>query len=292
MGARLTTAPRVSPRAFERGSVSLAVSTKDKALTFSLAMPSRNMAPYIGSAVRSLLDQPGVNVELLIQDACSTDTTSEVLDAHSDSRVKVFREEDSGPADAINRGLSKAKGDIFGWLNADDELEPGALSKVIRVFEDEPAVELVYGRGFYVDEEGVRLKPYDVRPFDRNLLRTRDFILQPAAFWRRSLWERVGPLNPTLAWVFDWEWFIRASNETSFRFLSDDLARFRLTGENKSLVGGDERHAELAAVAKRYGGALQPTYLYWRFAMLKRRLPILQPFESLLWRLFPGRINT
>ncbi len=270
----------------------MAVSTKDKALTFSLAMPSRNMAPYIGSAVRSLLDQPGVNVELLIQDACSNDTTSEVLDAHNDSRVKVFREEDSGPADAINRGLSKAKGDIFGWLNADDELEPGALSKVIRVFEDEPAVELVYGRGFYVDEEGIRLKPYDVRPFDRKLLRTRDFILQPAAFWRRSLWERVGPLDPTLAWVFDWEWFIRASNETSFRFLSDDLARFRLTGENKSLVGGDERHAELAAVAKRYGGALQPTYLYWRFAMLKRRLPILQPFESLLWRLFPGRINT
>lgn len=170
MGARLTTAPRVSPRAFERGSVSLAVSTKDKALTFSLAMPSRNMAPYIGSAVRSLLDQPGVNVELLIQDACSNDTTSEVLDAHNDSRVKVFREEDSGPADAINRGLSKAKGDIFGWLNADDELEPGALSKVIRVFEDEPAVELVYGRGFYVDEEGIRLKPYDVRPFDPKAL--------------------------------------------------------------------------------------------------------------------------
>ena len=186
-----------------------------------------------------------MNVELLVQDACSDDTTSEVLAAHSDSRVKVFREEDSGPADAINRGLSKAKGDIFGWLNADDELEPGALSKVIRVFEDEPAVELVYGRGFYVDEEGIRMKPYDVRPFDRRLLLTRDFILQPAAFWRRSLWERVGPLDPTLAWGFDWEWFIRASNETSFRFPRDDLARFRLTGENKSLVGGDERHAEL-----------------------------------------------
>jgi glycosyltransferase involved in cell wall biosynthesis len=46
---------------------------------FSLAMPTRNMGSHIGAAVKSALDQPGVEVELLVQDACSTDDTAEVL---------------------------------------------------------------------------------------------------------------------------------------------------------------------------------------------------------------------
>ncbi len=179
---------------------------------------------------------------------------------------------------------------MLGWLNADDELEPGALEQVAAVFESEPGTLLVYGRGAYIDEAGARLRPYDVRPFDRRLLLTRDYVLQPATFWRRSLWEHVGLLDPTLTWGFDWDWFIRASRVTTFRFLDTELARYRLTGENKSLSGGTRRQEELAKIARRHGGARQPTYLYWRFTLLKRRVPLVGPLEPVLWRLFPGRI--
>lgn len=259
-------------------------------MKFSLAMPTRNMGTHIGAAVRSALTQSGADVELLVQDACSTDDTADVLAALADPRLKVVREPDGGQADAINRGLARATGDVLGWLNADDELEPRALARVAEIFDREPTVDLVYGRGWYVDERGTPLRPYDVRPFDRRLLLTRDYVLQPAAFWRRSLWERVGPLDATLTWGFDWEWFIRASRETSFRLLDTELARYRLTGENKSVSGGAERQAELAAIARRHGGRLQPTYLYWRFTLLRRRVPLLAPLEPLLWRAFPGRI--
>jgi hypothetical protein len=54
--------------------------------------------------------------------------------------------------------------------------------------------------------------------------------------------------------------------------------------------GGEARQAELAAIARRHGGRRQPTYLYWRFTLLKRRVPLVAPFEPVLWRLFPGRI--
>jgi len=253
-------------------------------------MPTRNMASHIGAAATSILSQADVDVELLVQDACSTDTTSDVLAAIGDERLTIVREPDQGQPDAINRALSRATGEILGWLNADDELEPGALAQVAAIFETEPQALLVYGRGSYVDTGGNRIRAYDVRPFDRRLLLTRDYILQPAAFWRRSLWDRVGALDPGLIWGFDWDWFIRASRETTFRFVAAELARYRLTGENKSVLGGADRQAELARIARRHGGRRQPTYLYWRFTVIKSRIPLIAPLEPIVWRLFPGRI--
>ncbi len=257
---------------------------------FSLAMPTLDMGAHIGDAVRSVLGQKGVDVELLVQDACSSDETSQVLSALADRRMSVVREPDGGQADAINRALSRSSGEFIGWLNADDELEPEALLRVREIFDREPETHLVYGRGTYIDQAGAVLRPYDVRTFDARLLLTRDFILQPSAFWRRSLWEQVGPLNTGLNWGFDWEWFIRASRVTPFRLLDIDLARYRITGDNKSLAGGERRQAELASIARRHGGVLQPTYLYWLFTRLKRRVPLVGPLEPVLWRLFPGRI--
>ena len=90
-------------------------------MRFSLAMPTRNMASHIGAAATSILSQADVDVELLVQDACSTDTTSDVLAAIGDERLTIVREPDQGQPDAINRALSRATGEILGWLNADDE---------------------------------------------------------------------------------------------------------------------------------------------------------------------------
>ena len=73
-------------------------------MKFSLAMPTRNMAPHIGAAVRSVLTQIGAEVELLVHDACSTDSTAHVLAALDDPRLSVVSEADEGQADAINRG--------------------------------------------------------------------------------------------------------------------------------------------------------------------------------------------
>ncbi len=257
---------------------------------FSLAMPTLNMGAHIGDAVRSVLSQTGVDVELLVQDACSNDETDEVLSALADPRMSVVHEPDGGQADAINRALCRSSGEFIGWLNADDELEPEALLQVSEIFAQEPETLLVYGRGNYIDQAGTVLRRCDVRTFDARLLLTRDFILQPSAFWRRSLWEQVGLLDTSLHWGFDWEWFIRASRVTPFRLLDADLARYRLTGDNKSLSGGEQRQAELASIARRHGGVLQPTYLYWLFTRLKRRVPLVGPLEPVLWRLFPGRI--
>jgi glycosyltransferase involved in cell wall biosynthesis len=256
----------------------------------SIVLPSLSQAPYIGRAVKSVLGQTHSSLELLVHDAGSTDGTHEVLRAFDDRRLDVVVEPDAGQADAVNRGFARARGEFFGWLNADDELEPDALERIVAAFDADDEAEFVYGRGWYVDTAGRPLGRYAVLPFDRQLLLTKDYVLQPAAFWRRTLWERVGPLDTSLDYAFDWDWLIRASRQTRFRYLEADLARYRLTGVNKSVVGADDRHAELARVALRHGGRRQPTYLYWRFTRLRRRVPTLRLLEPVLWRLFPGRI--
>jgi len=258
----------------------------------SLAMPTRNMGLFIGTAVKSVLEQSHTDVELLVQDAVSTDDTASVLASLSDRRLSVISEDDGGQADAINRALARATGEILGWLNADDGLEEEALAHVVAAFERYPDAEIVYGLGYYADPEGTRLSSYPVRPFDRRLLLTRDYVLQPACFWRGSLWERVGPLDTTLDYCFDWDWLIRASKLTPFRLLDVELAHYGITDRNKSLTGGVERQAELATVARRHGGILQPTYLYWSLHRLQRRIPVLHVLETPLLRVFRGRVTT
>ena len=119
---------------------------------------------------------------MLVHDAISTDDTAAVLASLADPRLSVVSEVDGGQADAINRGLERSTGEILGWLNADDGLENRALEHVVSAFERYPDAELVYGRGFYADPLGPRLSSYPVQPFDRRLLLTRDYILQPGMF--------------------------------------------------------------------------------------------------------------
>src|SRR5207247_1002942 len=84
-------------------------------------------------------------------------------------------------------------------------------------------------------------------------LRLYDYVMQPSAFWTRDAWERTGPLDETLRFAFDWEWFIRAE-EAGVSFLADPriLSVYRMHPEHKTAVGGGERTASVGE-AERFG---------------------------------------
>jgi hypothetical protein len=100
---------------------------------------------------------------------------------------------------------------------------------------------------------------------------TSNFILQPAAFWRRSVWEEAGELDVDLHWTMDWEWLIRATAVTQPHYLPVELASWRIRPEIKTALGGMQRRAEIAAVSRRHGGVLQPTYLVYLLDRLSWR---------------------
>lgn len=229
----------------------------------TVVTPSYNQARYLETAIRSVLTQGYPELEYRIIDGGSTDGSQAIIQRYAGHLDRWTSTADDGAADAINRGFAGATGNILAWLNADDAYLPGALHAVADAFIRTPEADLVYGEGWYIDEAGERIEPcrFVRRRFNRRYLLNRDPILQPAAFWRRSLWEQVGPLDTTLRWVFDWEWFIRAHTRAEFHYLPRDLAYYRIQPEALTRTGGLPRRLEHGRVTRRYGAWWYPNHV-------------------------------
>jgi glycosyltransferase involved in cell wall biosynthesis len=235
--------------------------------------PSYNQAPFLEATIRSVLLQGYPNLEYAVIDGGSTDGSVDVIRRYAPWLAYWASEPDGGQSDAINKGFARATGEVLGWLNSDDLYEPGTLEFVARFLASRPECELVYGNGWYVDERGRKTHRCDwVRSFSRRRLLTVNFILQPAAFWRRRLWERTGPLDVACHWTMDWDWLIRATASTSPEYVERDLACWRIGAHVKTVTGGARRRAEIARICRRHGGVWQPTYLAYQLDRLDKAL--------------------
>lgn len=179
--------------------------------TFTILMPTRNHGRWIEQAVRSVLDQRHAGTtELIVLDALSADNTGEILARYA-GRLQWRREADGGQADAINKGVRIARGEILGWLNSDDAYLPGTLAAVEAAFAADPALDFVYGDALEIDEHGQILTPnlFTEDCDARRFYTSHDYICQPTLFVRRAALARVGPLRRTLRWFLDYDWFGR-----------------------------------------------------------------------------------
>jgi hypothetical protein len=221
---------------------------------FSIVTPSHNTGRYIADAIGSVLSQNYSDLDYLVMDGASTDNTLDVLRGLGD-RVRWISERDAGQSDAIRRGFCQTQGEILGWLNADDVLMPGALQSVAEFFAAHPEVDLVYGDATYIDAEGKEIgRCVHVEPFSmRRLLHYSDFIVQPAAFFRRSAYEAVGGLDPTLHWGMDYDLWLKLARAHKVAYLPKPLASYRWLTDNKTAVGGFQRVDELRELAARHG---------------------------------------
>ncbi|MEZ4519010.1 MAG: glycosyltransferase family 2 protein [Chloroflexota bacterium] len=228
--------------------------------TITIVTPSYNQAAYLEETIRSVLLQQYPALEYIIMDGGSTDGSVDIIRHYANHLAYWQSEPDDGQADAINKAFARANGEIMGWLNSDDVYMPGTLSVIGRLFAGQPETQLAYGEGWYIDPAGNRLEPcrFVRRKITDTYLANMDPILQPAAFWRRSLWDATGPLNSSLHWVFDWEWFIRAHKQTNFHYIPKALAYYRVQPQAKTRTGGIERQLEHASVTRHYGAWWHP----------------------------------
>ena len=184
----------------------------------TIVMPSYQQVAYLEEAVRSVLEQEGVAVELLVMDPGSTDGSRELLQAlkkEYGEGLKLHFVADRGQSDAINRGLSLARGHILGWLNSDDRLRPDALTKVVG-WLDSPQPRWVYGWAGMIDGGGephakfiVHYKNWRSKRFSRLKLLTENFIPQMAVFWNRAMWEKAGGLDIDRHLEMDYDLWLR-----------------------------------------------------------------------------------
>jgi glycosyltransferase involved in cell wall biosynthesis len=227
----------------------------------SIVMPCFQQAPYLAEAVRSVLDQKGVAVELLVMDPGSTDGSRELLarmQVEYGDRLRLILEPDDGQSDAVNRGMALARGRVLGWLNSDDRMRPDALAGIANLLDhDQPG--WVYGQAGMINERGApvssfiaRYKNWRGRRFSRLKLLTENFIPQMSVFWNRSLWERAGGLDTANHLAMDYDLWLRFSRIVEPVVLPFELADFRVHGQAKGSRQTSEQLTAACVTARRH----------------------------------------
>lgn len=205
---------------------------------FSCVVPVKGARPYFDEALASLRGQGlGDALEIIVQDGDV--------------------ETDSGQSDAQNKGFVKAHGDWLFWINADDVLLPGALNRVLDVIERDKDIEWIAGDTVYLNEKGI-VKDVRCDARWRSWFGSKLSVWTggPSAFFKRSLWERLGGFDTRLKYVMDIDLWTRwAQSGVRFAALNDYVWGFRehdgsLTGSGCNRVA---QLAEWAQVDAKYG---------------------------------------
>lgn len=201
-------------------------------MRFSIVTPSYQPGPWLALCIASVADQTGVEVEHLVQDACSDDGTQAWLP--SDPRVQAVVEKDGGMYDAINRGLRRARGEFVAYLNCDEQYLPGTLARVARYFHEHPKVDVVFGDAILTDADGRGLSYRRiVRPNPWHTRLEHLGTLSCAMFFRRRLVEE-GHCFPTEYRAIGDAVFVWSLLQAGKRMaaLGEPLSVFTFTGSN------------------------------------------------------------
>jgi glycosyltransferase involved in cell wall biosynthesis len=224
----------------------------------SILTPSFGQARWLTDNLVSVERQTFANIEHVVMDGGSTDGSIEVLERHSRPALMWRSEPDEGQSDALNKAFSVSRGAIIGWLNSDDAyFGPTIVEDVVRIFEAEPDVAVVYGHGVLVNADGLVLQIQWAPPFSRTLLLLHDFILQPTAFVRREIvGERL--VDDSFDFTMDYELWLRLAQRHRFKRIDRIVAVDRHHPARKSITMLDVGQADLARLQRRYGVAGGP----------------------------------
>jgi glycosyltransferase involved in cell wall biosynthesis len=222
--------------------------------SLSIVVPTLNQARFIGQTLASIIGQCWQRTEIIVVDGGSTDDTHEVVRGFGSAITHFISEPDRGQADAINKGMRLATGDILAWLNSDDFYLPGILPKVAPLLGDGTEPRLSYGGTIALFESTNETKLWQALSFDREALKTRALIYQPSAFWTRALWQKTGELNIAQHFTLDWDWFLRASAHCDFTRVDEPLSVYRFHAGHKTGSGNPKRAEEICAFVEKSAG--------------------------------------
>lgn len=228
----------------------------------SIVTPSYNQGEFIAETVQSVLAQDYPHVEHIVIDGGSTDNTMAVLERFRDGLAYLISEKDNGQSHALNKGFARATGDIFCWLNSDDQLAPGALYAVALAF-DSDAPDMVAGicevyrdgklQGRHLTACRDGLLPIEDLLDLENGWNSGQFFYQPEVFFSRSLWERAGAMvREDYYYSMDYELWCRfALAGAQLKVLGTPLAHFRSHPAQKTAVA-ERFKAELRTVREKF----------------------------------------
>jgi glycosyltransferase involved in cell wall biosynthesis len=196
----------------------------------SVVIPAYNSAAYTVETVESVLAQTYRDLEVIVVDDGSTDSTREALAPYV-GRVQYIYKDNGGACSARNEGIRHAKGEYLACLDCDDLWLPDKLECSLPVLEQDPEMGFVCTPCYIIGSSGEHLGETRY-PFDRdnaymNLL-AENYVLAPTVVMRRSCLDHVGHFDESIFIPADWDLWLRLACRFRVGYVERPLSKYRL----------------------------------------------------------------
>ena len=234
-----------------------------------------NSEKTLEETIKSIKAQNYDNLEYIIVDGGSTDSTLDIVKKYSDVVSKYISEPDEGISDAFNKGILMAQGDIIGIINSDDMLCDGALIKLASAYDGE--TDVYYGNAMICDEDGVRTSILTSSK-DLSSMPYSFCIVHPATFVTKNAYDKYGVFDKNIRCTMDYDLLLRYYKAgAKFKYLDENISVYRTGGTNMKLrkITIDE----VRDISIRYGGSPMKANL---IRLKKILVDKLRPVQKLL----------
>ncbi len=256
----------------------------------SVITPVLNGVKYVERCIQSVLRQGYPRIEHVFADGGSIDGTLEMLSHYTSlypDRIRYVSGPDKNAADGWNKGLEMARGEIFGWLGADDTYEPDAVQTVVKFFKSNPRAVFAFGDCNIIDDKNGKTVRFEAMGGNaseqlQKLLTGPNYIATTSAFYKREVVERVGIMDTRLNGNgCDLDYWIRVAKVYDLHRIGEVLSNFRLredsTSGSKDALRRNSR--DLYLISRRHGGSIFSNYgvVHFGSPLLRLCRPILGP---------------
>jgi len=236
----------------------------------TIVTPSYNQGQFLERTIVSILSQDYPNIEYIVMDGGSTDNSVEIIHKYESKLAYWVSEKDKGQSDAINKGWRRANGKYCAYLNSDDELCLGAVSKIVKTFLENPDAGMVYGDYTFVDEENCVIEEGRGKQSSfRKLLVDGQMpsIAQPSSFYLTSLVKQVGYIDESLHLSMDYDLLLKLAQRSRIVYMPGQVSLFRLHGNAKSSTLMEKHWRETLRVKAKYKWIFmtKAVFHYFRF---------------------------
>ncbi|RYF01398.1 MAG: glycosyltransferase family 2 protein [Comamonadaceae bacterium] len=240
----------------------------------SYCIPAYNHAQHVRACLESVLAQSYPNIEVVVIDDCSTDSTYEVIQSLGDERVRAYRNPvNVGPGETVNRCMQMARGEFIAVSGSDDVHLPHKTSIQIERLLAAPHVGAIFSTPEFIGPHDEPLAPsrkrglpsfpainLDREAMFQRLLGQGNFLLAPSAIIRKSVVQSIGFFDPGLIQLQDYDYWLRIAVEHDLLVLDQPLVRYRmmLDGSNLSSENDASRnrhHFELSIIFEKLAEA-------------------------------------
>ena len=199
-----------------------------------------NGSKTLKQTIDSVLSQNYKNIEYIIIDGGSTDGTLDIIKKHEEYITEWISEPDKGLYDAMNKGISKANGEIIGMINSDDWYELNTVELIVEAYRKNPEKKIFHGDIFEILENGIKC----LRRFNPSKFKFLYYGMtynHPTMFVHKDVYK-IHLYNNNLKSHSDYQFVLEAflRDRSQFNYLSIPLTNFRLGGisANGSLLTG------------------------------------------------------